>query len=69
MMLCFLCLIELISAIPMERDFYSERSQILSTEDSMFYGSNLVLNSAENYANSVLMNHKHEELDIAFQVI
>ena len=67
--LIVLTLVHATLALPSARDFYFDRFQILANEDAMFYGSDLVLNSEETYANSVLMSRKYAELDAAFQVI
>ena len=66
--LVLLCYCTLSCAAKQTRDFYTERSQVLATEDSMYFGSDLVLNTDEMFANSVLMDRKYSELDAAFQV-
>lgn len=59
-------LFQFISSFPLLRDFYSDRDQILATEDSQYLGADLILNGYETLANIGLMNMKNAELDKGF---
>ena len=48
-------------------DFLHDRAEILEAENSEYLGSDLQLTPAENSANSILMAHKINELEGAFE--